>query len=147
MTDRRAAGVVLILLTAYALNPATGSWARSVVASARQMYRHRNSLRDTRAQSLLGEPWRLIDEVRRSTPPDARILIPEGKGADPLSNRIWCSYYLHPRRLVRPSEITGDGRPVVDFVLVYRGHNLERLGVPADSIAGTESRLVDLRAP
>ena len=146
MTSRRGIGLVLVLLLAYALSPGTGPWARSVVQSAGQMYRFRNSSRDARARSLLGEPWRLVDEARRVTPENARILIPEGADADPLSNRIWCAYYLHPRPLLRPSELGEGWRLSVDFVLVYKGHNLARLGVPADSIAGTESGVVDLRA-
>lgn len=145
MTDRRAFWVVLALLLAYVVNPATGSWARSVVQSAGQMYRYRNSSRQTRAQSLLGEPWRLIEETRLTTSTHARILIPDGRDADPISNRIWCAYYLHPRHLVRRAELDNDESPAVDFVLVYRGHNLDLLGVPADSIAGTESAIMDIR--
>ncbi|HEX7878100.1 MAG TPA: hypothetical protein VF720_01745 [Candidatus Eisenbacteria bacterium] len=137
--------LVIGLLTLYAAAPGTGPWARSVVTSAGQMYRYRNSGADRRALSLLGESWRLVDEARRVTPSDARILIPDGPGADPVSNRVWCAYYLHPRHLVRAAEITGRITDAVDFVLVYRGANLERLGVPADSITGDESAIVDLR--
>jgi hypothetical protein len=133
---------VLALLALYSLAPGTGPWARSVLASAGQMYRYRNTGPESRALSLLGEPWRLVDEARRMTPPDARILIPDGPGADPVSNRVWCAYYLHPRRLLRAGEIEGPLAGAVDWVLVYRGHNLERLGVPADSIRGVESAVV-----
>lgn len=133
-------------LAVYAFAPGTGPWARSVVASAGQMYRYRNSGEESRALSLLGEPWRLMDQARRTTSSDARILIPDGADADPVSNRVWCAYYLHPRRLVRAAEIEGPLAGAVDWVLVYRGHNLERLGTPADSIRGTESGIVDVRA-
>jgi hypothetical protein len=136
---------VLAGLALYALLPGTGPWARSVVTSAGQMYRYRHSGPESRAMSLLGEPWRLVDEARRTTPPDARLLLPEGPGADPVSNRVWSAYYLAPRRLVRPSEVPGALRDAVDYVLVYRGHNLDRLGVPADSIRGDESAVVDVR--
>jgi len=119
MTDRRAFWVVVVLLLAYVMNPATGSWARSVAQSAGQMYRYRNSSRETRAQSLLGEPWRLIQEARRATRPDATILIPDGREAAPLSNRIWCAYYLYPRHLVRRAELDSLTHRDVDFVLVH----------------------------
>lgn len=146
MTGWRPLVLVVVLLGAYAAGPGTGPWVASVGQSAAQLYRFRNAGPDSRAMSLLGEPWRLVDDARAMTPPDARILIPEGRDADPVSNRIWCAYYLYPRRLVRFSEINGPLRESVDVVLVYRGHNLEHLGVPADSIRGTETAVVDLRA-
>lgn len=121
--------VVLALVALYALLPGTGPWCRSLVESARILYTNRNSPREARSTALLGDAYRLISQVARQTPATARIIIPTGPEADPVSNRIWCAYYLYPRRLLRRADLTDPAG--ADFEIVY---------------TPTAKTLVDLRA-
>jgi hypothetical protein len=133
---RRALLVVLSLLVLWAVAPGTGPFLASVVASAGQLYRYRNSARESRALSLLGEPWRLVHEAATTTPIDARIVIPEGRDFDPLSNRTWCAFYLHPRSLHFASELPAVTPETADFVIGWRGSAAGLPGVPASTPSG-----------
>ncbi len=131
-------GAVGAAFALYALLPGTGPWVTSVAASARLLYTHRNASPDSRAAALLGEPYRLIRKAM-DTPPDSRILIPAGRAFAPVSNVIWCAYYLHPRRMVMEEDLAGSPAGQADYALVYKGSLLPLFGVPADSIRGTET--------
>lgn len=126
------AAIVLILAALYAAAPGTGPWCRSLVESARLLYTNRNASSEARATALLGDAYRLVSQVARQTPPGARIIIPTGPEADPVSNRIWCAYYLYPRRLLRRADLMGPVSAGADYEIVY---------------TPTERRLVDLRTP
>jgi hypothetical protein len=129
---RRSLLVVLALLVLWGAAPGTGPFLRSVAASAGQLYRYRNASRENRALSLLGEPWRLVHEAANGTAPDARIVIPEGAAFDPLSNKTWCAYYLHPRTLLYPGELAAGGAGA-DVVVAWRGSATGLPGVPIDA--------------
>lgn len=134
--SRRPLVAVLALLALWGAAPGTGPFLRSVVESAGQLYRYRNSGRDTRALALLGEPWRIVHEAAVATPAAARIVIPEGREFDPLSNKTWCAYYLHPRSLHFASELPAVTPETADFVIGWRGSAAGLPGVPASAPAG-----------
>ncbi len=110
---------VALLAALYALAPGTGPWCRSLVESARLLYRNRHASMEARSTALLGDAYRLVLQASRQTPPDARILVPTGPEADPVSNRTWCAYYLYPRKILRREDMAGPVEGRVDFELVY----------------------------
>lgn len=142
--SRRTGLVVLALLVFWAVAPGTGPWLRSVGESAAQLYRYRNSGRESRAASLLGDAWLLVDQAARTTPVTARILIPEGAEFDPVSNRTWCAYYLHPRTLLQPSDIVGAPADAADWLLAYRGSARGLPGLPPGLLGDAGTGLVPL---
>jgi hypothetical protein len=141
-----ALGVLLALL-AYATLPGTGAWSRHVLSGVRLLYANRNASEDLRGRSLMGDAYALIRHAERTTPPGSRILIPSGARYDPLSNRVWSAYYLHPRRILEEKDLGPDLESSADYVLVYHGWYLKEVGLPEDSTMNAVLEVARLHAP
>jgi len=140
-----AAAIVSVVLVSYVLLPGTGPWARNVAVGAWRVYQHRNASPDARATVLLGDDYLLIARAARSTPADSRILIPSGAEHGPLANKVWCLYYLYPRRVLQERDLHGLAALGADYVLVHHGWGLELAGVSPMLITGREAGIFDLR--
>ena len=132
-------------LTAYGLAPGLRWHILNMRNCMRDIYDHRNSTLESRARTIHGTAWQLMQLAREQTPPTARILLPSGAEHSPLSNRLWCAYYLYPRHLLQEKDLRGPLKEQADFVLVDKGWGLKLAGFPADSIRGDESGVLEAR--
>jgi hypothetical protein len=138
---------LLLFLLLYAWLPGTGPWFANVVRGVGLVYANREVSDDVRGKVLMGEAFSLVREAERTTPAGSRILIPSGSDYDPLSNRVWASYYLYPRRVLQERDLAGRRlEDAADYVLIYRGWYLTEAGFPADSTMNGILEVASLRS-